>query len=108
MTLVNLTDFPPGGYQFNQPQIPWEAPQELASQGLEIVARALQQVRINNPNSGLDPSFEACLNDVAEFQCARFQHKPKLLAKFCGDKSSALAQAAAVKQRGCGGCGGNR
>lgn len=84
MTLTNMTDFPPFGYLYKNPNIPWEAPNDLALQGLMPVARALQTVIQNNPRCGLNPSLSACVDLVKEYQCARFQNQPLALARFCG------------------------
>lgn len=114
MTLINRTDFPPQGYLYFEPALNWRASRELASQGLDIVARALQQARVNNPQAGLDPSYEACVEAVGAYTCARLS--PRLRAIYCGgepatEQEKAQVEAArksAGKPRGCGGCGGRR
>jgi hypothetical protein len=113
MTLTNRRDFPPKGYQFYEPAINWRAPQDLATQGLKAVALALQKVRAQNPQVGLDPSLDACINAICEFTCARLAPWPELQRQFCdgGEQTdqerlvSATRRKALEQPRGCPSCG---
>lgn len=103
MNLTDRTHFPPHGYLYREPGL-WECPRELAMLGLYSVARALQIVRIQNPTSGLDPSYEACVEAIALYTCTRLNNDPK----YCGDPNSPPAKAQArghSKPRKCPGCG---
>jgi len=114
MTLTNLTDMPGGGYGYREPAIGFEVKlySELALTGLQRVAQALQQARANNPASGLDPSYEACLEAIKQWTCARFAQSPKALARFCGgpDVTQAVQthDASRPLPRGCASCGRRR
>lgn len=98
MTLTNLNQFPPGGYRFFQPEINFHVPKDLAMIGLYDVARALQIARAQNPASGLDPSFEACVEAIKLYTCVRINGDPK----FCGPQP---AETPKTKRAGCASCG---
>lgn len=116
MRLTNTSDFPPHGFQYYEPSLDWRAPHDLALQGMPFVAKALQMVRAQNPASGLDPSYEACVTAISEFTCARLAQWPDKLAHFCGGEpvteqekaAAAAAQRVASAPRGCASCGGRR
>lgn len=80
MTLTETSIFPPGGFQYFEPEINWRCPRDTALIGLSNVARALQIARANNPWSGLNPSFESCLQAVKDYTCKRLNYDPR----FCG------------------------
>lgn len=113
MKLINTSNFPPHGFLFYQPELNWRAPRELAQQGLDAVARALQSVRANNPQAGLDPSYEACVAAIGAYTCARLAGT-KAFNDFCGGEpvtaqeraAVAAAQKRAAKVGGGGGCCG--
>lgn len=104
MTLTNLNEFPPGGYQYKEPSIGWVAPKELTMIGLIDVARALAVARAQNPASGLDPSLSACLEAVKDYTCVRLHNNPK----YCGPQPavSEVDHSRAMKgPRQCATCG---
>lgn len=110
LTLRVDAPFPPHGYLYREPAINWEAPRELAMQGLDFVASALSTARAQNPASGLDPSYAACVEAVKQFQCARFAGRPEALERFCGGPQPApvARDASRAAQGGCRSCGGRR
>lgn len=110
MTLTNLTDFPPGGYKYREPSLNWEAPPDLALQGLNFVVAALSTVRSQNPASGLDPSYAACEDAIKAYQCARFAHNPEALYRWCSDAPmpARVRDASRPVTGGCRSCGGRR
>jgi len=112
-TLTNLTEFPPWGYLYREPALNWSVPPDLAMQGLQAVADAVRMVRMQNPASGLDPSYSACVEAVKRYTCARLAQNPDALRRYC---SSVETQALAPSQRdmsqptrrsrvGCASCG---
>jgi hypothetical protein len=111
--LINLTTFPPKGYQYFEPALNWRVSRELAHQGLDVVAKELQRVRMNNPQAGLDPSYEACVKSIGEFTCARLAGTTAFY-ELCGGEPQTDQERAAVKAalnratqpRGCASCGG--
>lgn len=107
---TNNRDMPPLGFLYREPSIGWEADQSLALQGLDRVARELQQARKNNPISGLDTSYEAAVEAIKAYTCARLP--AELRGKWCQQAGEeALAKVAAVaakKKPGCATCGGRR
>lgn len=100
MPLLDPNKFPPGGFPYFEPSINWRAPRD--GQSLKTTAQRLQTVRSQNPFAGLDPSFEACLEAVENYTCARLKNNPR----WC---TSTLEQAARLKAAraitGCAGCG---
>lgn len=113
LTLTNLREMPPRGYIYHEVSIDWRTPPDLALQGLETVARALQIARAQNPKAGLDPSYEACLEAVKRYTCKRFVGQPKMLAKFCadivnGEMVAMVSSGATPRRPGCASCGGKR
>ena len=116
MLLTNFTDFPPAGYLYYEAALKWRCPQDIATQGLGQVAAALRQVRLQNPQSGLDPSIEACKRDIGIYTCARLAQWPDQQRYYCGGgeqtdqerQASAAAQVRASAPRGCASCGGRR
>ena len=93
VTLTNTTEMPYGGYAYREPAINFDVGvgSALAMQGLTAVAQALQQARVNNPGAGLDPDYQACVEAIKAFTCARLASKPKLFAHFCGELATAAA-----------------
>lgn len=102
-TLTNVRDFPPGGYIYREVSLNWINPEPL--QGLEHAAMLLQTVRLNNPASGLDPTYSACLEAVKLYTCTRLDYDPR----FCGlppEEMQAIAGAPkSTPRRGCASCG---
>lgn len=76
-TLISDTVYPPGGFQYREVAVNWVAPKELALMGLDAVAEALQRVRVQNPQAGLDPSYDACVEAIRAYTCARLEYHPK-------------------------------
>lgn len=116
MTLTNHTEMPPAGYLYREESLGWETPRDLATQGMRAVAQALQRVRAQNPTSGLDPSYEACVRAISEYTCARLA-ETRQLTYFCGGEARTQQEKAALEaakkraeQRvtGCASCGGRR
>lgn len=105
-TLTNLKDFPPKGYIYREPSLNWEATPELALMGLDAVARAVQIVRIQNPGAGLNPSYEACVDDIKAYTCARLKNDPRFCASLDG---GVVEQTTTVRrkktQKKCKSCG---
>lgn len=108
MTYVG-SQFPPKGFIFKQPEIKWQVPRETAMIGLRHAARALQMARAQNPESGLNPSYESCEKAIRDYTCERIKSSPELLAKFCGDIPEELSLETKLnKTRGakkCASCG---
>jgi hypothetical protein len=112
MGLVNTTIFPPKGFFFRQVELNWETTQEIAMSGLHGAARALQMVRANNPASGLNPSFAACLEDIKNYTCRRLNYDER----WCGLPPAEIQTQEALKQAGrrsrkvagCASCGKRR
>lgn len=84
MTYIG-TQFPPRGFIYQENSIRWKVPQDIAMQGLNAAATALQQARAQNPEAGLNPDFTACLKAIKDYTCERLKKYPELLGKFCGD-----------------------
>jgi hypothetical protein len=101
-TLITDTVYPPGGFRYREVAVNWEAPRELALLGLDAVAEALQRVRVQNPQAGLNPDYDACVEDIKQYTCARLQYDPKWCALPAGEQQKLTAGQAA---RRCGGCG---
>lgn len=112
MKLVNTTHFPPGGWQYKEPSLHWSTTSEIAMGGLDVATRALQMVRANNPESGLNPSYEACLEDIKNYTCLRLNYDPR----WCGLPPEVIQTQEALKQvgrrsrgiQGCASCGKRR
>lgn len=108
MTLINLRDFPPGGYPYREPNLNWEVrpSSDLALQGLEEVAKELSKTRARNPHAGLNPSLEACLEDIKKYTCARLMYDPRFCADpppdFVGVRANWLPQ---IGSKPCFSCG---
>lgn len=109
LVLTNRKNVPPDGYIYYEASLGWRMPKEVALTGLREAALALQQARANNPGSGLDPSYDACVEAIGAYTCARLANKPRLLSKFCSGGVVAeeqLRRAAARRENGgCAGCG---
>lgn len=106
MTLTNTTDFPPGGFKYREPSINWENPEPM--QGLVHAVNLLMIARAQNPASGLNPSYEACLESIKAYTCERLKNNPDALERFCSDIPDALRLSSAVAKsqgRQCASCG---
>lgn len=107
MLALHPNKFPPGGYQYRErpPLHKWTAKDTMTGLGATIAS--VQQLRLNNPNAGLDPSWEACAADVIAFNCARLGYNPEWCTG--GPPSAAPAVAVTTRKRaGCSSCGGRR
>lgn len=112
MQLINSKDFPPGGWQYREPSLNWSTTQEMAMAGLGAVAAALQMVRAQNPASGLNSSYKACLEAVKKYTCHRLNYDPR----WCGLPPSEIQTRSALRQagqksrkvQGCASCGKRR
>lgn len=102
--LTNLREFPPHGYIYREPSLNWEMPREVAMIGLREAAQALQQVRLQNPASGLDPNYAACVEAIKTYTCVRLKYDPR----WCGLPPAEEQKLNALKypqsKRGCAGC----
>lgn len=103
ISLINLTKFPPGGYKYREPSINWVMPSEIALIGLDDAVRALQMARANNPSSGLDPSYSACLEAIKKYTCTRLNNDPR----WCDLPPEELQKRSSIGMIGrpCAGCG---
>lgn len=103
-TLIELNVFPPGGYPYFEPSINWRNPDPY--QDIKTAARLLQRVRAQNPAAGLDPSYEACLDAVRVFTCARLHGNPKFCMEVDGSGNYVLPPGSIpIKAKRCAGCG---
>lgn len=104
MPLLNRNNFPPGGFQYFEPKLNWWAPRDGI--GFNLKAQQIQAVRVANPASGLDPSYEACEEALELYTCTRLANDPK----WCVAVTSPVAQSIAASRKvpKCGGCGARR
>lgn len=101
--LINLREFPPHGYLYREPSLNWSMPRETAMLGLPDAARALQMVRAQNPSSGLDPGYEACVDAIKAYTCIRLNFD----SRWCGlppAEEQRVQLVKAKKRRGCASC----
>lgn len=104
-TLKSDAIYPPGGFKYFEPSIGWRADSELALQGLSAVAGALAVVRAQNPASGLNPDYYACVDAVRAFTCARLKYD----AKWCAlPPEEAQRVGSPTATRKCASCGRRR
>ena len=92
-----------GDYQFRQPEINWAGRDQL----FDVMARKIQQARLNNPRAGLNPDLGACADDLETYTCERLHHHPA----WCVPPKEGAMAAAVVQQRevkGCAACGSRR
>lgn len=113
MTLTNLSKFPPSGYLYSENINGklWKATPEMALLGLDTVARALQIARIQNPLAGLDPSYDACVESIKLFTCARLNYNPLYCGEDAPPEVLLVASNGSVpvkRKRGCASCGKRR
>lgn len=104
LRLKNPSQFPPGGFQFKQPEIGWEAPNPI-SEGVDVLASRVRQLRLNNDvlkRLNLPTSTAVIQQEIVDFICAQ---NPKL----CVTMGDGQGQSANTPQpRGSGCCGGGR
>lgn len=117
VTLTNLTEQPPFGYRYHDPVIGFQTTPEMAQSGLEVVAKALQKAREQNPSFNLDTSYEACVEAIKAYTCRRLKPTPRIFQKFCTDpeaeaeareRRSIVFGSSGAHVRTCRGCGGKR
>jgi hypothetical protein len=113
MTTMPLRDrniMPPGGFPFREPTLRWPPPKWNPYREFGIIVSEIQQVRAQNPTSGLNPSREAVAKALDDFTCKRLNED----ASWC--EETKLAQAAmtaqqiraAVGKPKCGSCGSKK
>ena len=107
MTLLNLTNFPPGGWKYREVSLSWVNPDPLHGEGLEHAIKLLQSVRAQNPASNLNPSYGACRDAIILYTCTRLKYDPK----WCGlppaeiqRRDSSLPRGVNSKRK-CASCG---
>lgn len=104
MPLIDRSKSPPGGFPYREPSIAWKSPAD----GAVFVERVKQisAARVNNPTSGLDPTYEACGRDLDAYTCTRLKNDPK----WCVVEGDPVAKALAISRapRPCAGCGTSR
>lgn len=66
--MINRDQFPPGGWQFYQPETKWNAPSPL-NYDFYSMARLIQQHRAAN---NLSADYEKAVNDLEAYTRARF------------------------------------
>lgn len=99
MTLNPNTPFPPGGFYYREPSIGWVTGNPMLP--LVMVARELQQARMNNLASGLDTTLQACQQAIEEFTCKRIKGDPK----YCSGSEVPKSEVKKTKVTGkCAGC----
>lgn len=99
MPLRDRTKLPPGGFPYREPKINWSVPYALLE--FNLIAKQIQQARLNNLHAGLDPDLFACKKALDDYTCARLHNDPA----FCISPDSPLALAVEEKPRGCSSCG---
>lgn len=109
MTLLNLTNFPPGGWKYREPSLNWTNPDPLNGIGLDAAVKMLQTVRLQNieAHPNLDPSYAACREAIIAYTCHRLNYDPR----WCGLPpaevqriASSLPKGVSSKKR-CASCG---
>lgn len=107
VTLINMTNFPPGGWKYREPSLNWELPRDIAMLGLDDAVQALQMVRAQNPAADLSPSYKDCLEAIKLYTCVRLKYDPR----WCGlppaeqQKVNEARTPKGVSFRKCAGCG---
>ena len=103
MALLSRSKLPPGGFPYREPSINWEVSGAAAKQPFELIVYEIQSVRINNPNAGLNPSFEACAAALDAYTCARLHYD----RKWCSQQDSAVGRVAKENKKPapCKSCG---
>lgn len=105
MPLLSRTKFPPGGFPYFEPRLNWRAPSDGAPFTLRVTQ--MMKVRAANPSSGLNPSREACSDDLDAYTCARLGNDPQ----WCVSVANPVMAAITTTRKsvgGCGGCGSRR
>jgi hypothetical protein len=107
MTLLNLTNFPPGGWKYFEPSLMWRNEDPLNGEGLDAAVKMLQMVRAQNPASNLDPSYAACREAIIAYTCTRLKYDPR----WCGlppaevQRQESLLPKGVNARRRCASCG---
>lgn len=105
VTLLNLTNFPPGGWRYRELALNWVNPDPLNGEGFEHAVALISIVRAQNPDSNLDPSPRACAKALIAFTCHRLNYDPR----WCGlpplEQQALNAKYPEHGRRGCQSCG---
>lgn len=67
--------FPPGGWQFYQPQTGWKIPTPTGQSFVKSVDLIIQH-RLNNPALGLSTDVIAVSDELDRFTCLRLENDP--------------------------------
>lgn len=103
VTLLNLTNFPPGGWRYREVALNWTNPDPLNGEGFDHAVKLIAMVRAQNPAANLDPSLGACAKALVEYTCKRLNYDPR----WCGLpplEQQAINERYAPR-RGCASCG---
>jgi hypothetical protein len=97
MQRIDTNTFPPGGWQYYQPQTQWNAPNPLIN-SFAVQVRTIRDHRAANPKAALDLDTAQIEADLLAFTRARLKLNPVAPFEISPDKPK--------RRKGCGTCGG--
>lgn len=86
-TLKSKSGFPPGGWQYFQPETRWSAPLPLVD-GFEATIQKIISHRRQNPRFGLPTDYDTVSHQLETFTCTRLKNHPS----WCEDKKKVTAK----------------
>lgn len=104
LRLKHPGQFPPGGFQFRQPEIGWTAPNPL-SENMEVLAARIRQLRLNNDvlkRANLPTETWLIKQEIVDYLCAQ---NPKLCVVV---SDGAVSSASTQEPQPASCCGGRR
>lgn len=95
---LDRNTFPPGGWQFYQPETKWNAPDPLINSFMRMV-RVIADHRSANPKAALSTDLGDVERELEAFTRARLKIKPFSEYEILPDKPKR------ARRSGCGSCG---
>lgn len=92
--------YPPGGYQYRQPETAWAVPSQMLP--LDMVIGQVIRHRLNNPQIHRSVEWSDVYQDVLIYNAVRLNYDPKYFLN--GPLAAPVAQQASAPPRAC--CGG--
>jgi hypothetical protein len=88
ITLIRPNEWPSGGWQFIQPEIPWVNPNPLAS--LDSIAKQLVLVRGRNPRHNLSLDLDSARDDILTYNYQRLGDEQRVKFFLTGEQAEAV------------------
>lgn len=104
LQFIDLTMVPPGGWEFEQPEIGWRAPNPVQDGFWKLVGMIIA-LRQNNARFKLPTSRDIVALEVQAFNCRKVPERCRGGVNPAATNDGLVYETAKRKRGGCGSCG---